>query len=455
LVLAVDNAFALGRPSRCDDAGSGRLGRQEWLALLKQAGFTWTAVSALFPQARRPRLIVHEAACLQQSFDPGRLVQDCDFGGQVALPWAAASRNGLLLDLADAFLIRAATEDRPRDDALARWYSSDRSPAMACETVFAQVDEVLQVSKKPLAPVGSRTTDANGGAAGQACVRPRAATQPYRAAPTLHSLLAEAVAAGDRACVSRLMARYDALLQTLPLSPAFIEVAEAFDCRIVAGAAFDATPKNLLVDDDELIAIDDEWDADFDMPLTIAPIRYLRYTPSLAALPALFGCHDLASVLPQLLPVSARGLHPTDLQLEHHLSTLVGAQVYAWRVPMAPGPDALTQQAQQRLDAGDATGAARLLALGFAITRHWPLANDAALLRALAGDTVAGLRLYLVATTVCSRDAHDILDKARQYLQTVAVDRAQARRLWAVESWPVRLPAAHGDVWRKLIEEGA
>jgi len=187
LVLAIENRLGLkyfaGAPE--DHAGTAfvgiedtyeansfkTFGRAELTALLKASGYTQLEWRFPFPDYKLPKLIVHEAALRDRRIPVGDLVAAYPAGDQgqpysrlfqEALAWEPVVENGLLPDMANSFLVVAASSRGALPTGtgltdLVSVYSTDRCPEFRKQTVLSATDGgTIQVQRSRLAPVGEQ-----------------------------------------------------------------------------------------------------------------------------------------------------------------------------------------------------------------------------------------------------------------------------------------------------------
>lgn len=431
LVVAIENQLGLKYFAGCREdhlnrpfagieghysaRGVRTFGKVELGELLQQAGFASVRFQYPYPDYKLPRLLLTDDAVTSSDIDAAALVRGTefeDYGGPrmqafdefLAVP--AIGRNRLLGELANSFLVLASDAPVPKEEFVARIYSTGRSVALASMVELVRKGGTVEVIKQPLLPQGVGRFLA---------LTPECA--PYVPAPTLHHSIQAAIKRGDLAALASAFARWESAL--LQLESRFS--IEDFGIRVVSGALFDATPRNLLDVDGTLCPIDNEWRVGFDIALSTPVFRYLAH-PDLACLPQLIGARDPAALIRSLMPRLAATLDGAD----ELAATLVNERVQADAYPFAQSGDPTAgaaeralAAAQSKLDAGEPLVAVRMLIYAFFVLRDWPLANDAALLCAVAGCAEHGKALFSAARVVDPGRAEMILAREMEFAEVM------------------------------------
>jgi len=139
-------------------------GRKKLAELLTQAGFTGQEFFAPFPDYKLPVSIVSERGFAQPLFDAASLAwQSWRFDPQLPpyknfsleLVWPEIAENGLGLDLANSFLVRAQAGELPpfASETLAWHYGGSRQSVFCKETRFAFEEEEITVHYQPFSNV--------------------------------------------------------------------------------------------------------------------------------------------------------------------------------------------------------------------------------------------------------------------------------------------------------------
>lgn len=302
LILAIENQLGLkyfagapedhlgapmyGIEGRYRPGEARTFGRAELAALLREAGFADHAFLAPFPDYKLPVCIVSEPGFTTPAFDVSALLrQTVTRDPQLPRPlafapervWPALAANGLALDLANSFLVRATPQAPPPGPPppLAWHYATRRAPPFCKQTVFA-VDPARGRVTVTATALGAATVSSlpeHGirwqlpGAADYLEGRPFAdafaevlARDGWRAeqlAPLFRQyrdLLVQQAAALGRPCVLR-----------GPDDP-------------LPGALWDLIPQNILADrDGALHPFDQEWRLDDDVAWGWMVVRALLY----------------------------------------------------------------------------------------------------------------------------------------------------------------------------------
>ena len=243
-------------------------GRRQLGKILDRAGFGNQAFMAPFPDYKLPVSIVTEQGLSCEGFDAGafawqsarrdlQLPSNPVFAPELAWPVVAA--NGLTLDLANSFLIVAATEgDRLVDPAiLAYHYSTWGRLACYCkETIFATNDDGgIEIRYFPLGQ------GAGINAEGSLLSFNLPATAKYVAGRSLSLDLLEIVTRDGWRIeeVGEFLRRYLRIVESFVASataPLTIESAET----VLPGNCFDLVPQNIFITpENEWRVIDQEW----------------------------------------------------------------------------------------------------------------------------------------------------------------------------------------------------
>jgi SAM-dependent methyltransferase len=394
-------------------------GRRELQSLLHDAGFAHTRFDYPYPDYKLPRVMLSEAAVQAQDFDAAALVRETefeDYGGArqvvfdefLALP--AIGRNGLLGELSNSFLVLAGDAPLPQPSALAHVYSTGRSVDLAARLSFVRGDKAIDAIKTPLGEQPQRGPLAL-----------RGERSRYRCAPTLHQRIVEHARHRQWDAVRADFAAYDAYLAQQPL----VFESMLLDLRVLAGAGFDLTPRNLLAAENGLHEIDREWQVAFDIAACTPARRYLRFAPQLAALGPAFGGGDGAQLLHTLMPRSARRSGDAELIAETLATERLIATAYPFlqhEPDLQPDTATVLNLAQRLLDNGHAREAARTLAYAFFVLRDWHLANDAALLCLTLGCADEGVRLYHAALSLDADHRDAIAQRLHEFARAAQID---------------------------------
>jgi SAM-dependent methyltransferase len=293
LLLAIENQIGLKYFNGCREDHLGRryfgihdlyaecqpitFGKRELAARLEAGGFPRQQFCYPFPDYKLPALILSDRAMLDPDLRPvdmlcRTLSRDHagpgypNFYENLALP--ALTRNGLLADTANSFLVLAAPADfadggAEQEGWLASAYNLDRKSAFAVETRFMRGEDGISVEKIRLAPE-SATASGDG-----FFMHHPADTAPYvHGQAYLRSL-------------QRLLARDGTLPELAEWARPWIETLHAQSMRDRHGEALpghwlDAIPANFIETDTGVLElIDSEWRAAEPVPLDWVLIRGL------------------------------------------------------------------------------------------------------------------------------------------------------------------------------------
>ena len=292
LVLAIENQlglkYLLGAPEdhagvagygiesqyRREDART--FGWQQLSALLTGAGFAARTVLLPFPDYKVPRCIVSSEGLADTTFDAAALAaQSVTHDPQlkrcviaIERVWHTIAENGLMVDLANSFLVVAASGGPvPELCALAWHYSTGRRRTFCKATRFFHTTDGIQVETR-------RLGDASDGAEG-----------PLRFRPTERSryVLGEPLANRATRILTRPQWRVEELVAFFAeyrgYVTALIDQAGASASTRpghVPGEWIDALPHNIVVrPDGNAVLIDREWTADAEVPFAALVFRSL------------------------------------------------------------------------------------------------------------------------------------------------------------------------------------
>ena len=292
LILAIENQLGLkyfagaredhkGEPmfgieGRYDRHGPQTFGRKKLAALLETAGFVSQQFLAPFPDYKLPVSILTEQGIASDSFDAAALAwqsawRDPQLPPHLAfapeLVWPVVADNGLILDLANSFLVVAGTTCEPLPDptVLAHHYSTGGRRAAFCkETLFVQrSDDSIALLYRPLGPAGQRSAE------GQRVRFHVPSEAKYSQGQTLAlELLRIVTRDGWRmeevgAFLQRYLAIVAAFIASAAWTGTFASVATP-----LPGTCFDLVPQNIIITaDGSWQVIDQEWAVKEEMPL--------------------------------------------------------------------------------------------------------------------------------------------------------------------------------------------
>jgi hypothetical protein len=273
-------------------------GRQELVSHLHQAALGHQEFYYPFPDHKSPRVIISDEAMSEPSFDPAELLICCqarDLNGSSkrlfddALVFRELSKNGLLGDLSNSFLVVASA--RPvaatTGTELAVSYSVGRAPEFTAMTRFVRDEKGICVIKEPLVPGLERNRLLPDGVALENVLEP---AQYERGSLLLWRLLYARARSGNLdQFVAALSPWFSYLVERSYISTCkrqngqiIINLSDLF----VPGTCLDLTPFNLVDTDRGPVAIDNEWSFNSDIPLGWVMLRSIAHSLSVGmALP--------------------------------------------------------------------------------------------------------------------------------------------------------------------------
>ncbi|UYO94034.1 glycosyltransferase [Pollutimonas sp. M17] len=254
-------------------------GRQALHGLIEAAGFSDTRFMAPLPDYKLPASIVTQAGLDDAEFDAGALAwQSVNADPQLParmnfaleLAWPEIFKNGLGLELANSFLIRAGGKPPEKCAArtLAYHYSTGRVPQYCKETLFVRAPDqghVLLHYEPIRAPLkAGQTADT------EPPIRyAHPSTAPYVRGHTLSWEFVQAITRDGWSIddVARLVERHVQALRTV-LADAAPSAEWNDPDTVLPGRAFDLVPQNIVIQADGTpAAIDEEWELDNGIPL--------------------------------------------------------------------------------------------------------------------------------------------------------------------------------------------
>jgi SAM-dependent methyltransferase len=177
LVIAIENKLGIKYLNGAGEDHNGKLhygphdlyegndittwGRQEIRDILVANGFAYQHFSGVFPDYKLPKIILDEAIDRHRDFRAEELLHYCrslDYRGMnqrffdESLLAGSLRKNGLLIDMANSFLITAKISASPPADPsrLAVYYAVDRKSDFCTETQFVLKDGETVVLKRKL-----------------------------------------------------------------------------------------------------------------------------------------------------------------------------------------------------------------------------------------------------------------------------------------------------------------
>lgn len=248
-------------------------GRHELSQIIYDAGFSSIELLAPLPDYKLPVSVVRADLGPDAPDVINRLLEQSVSADQqnaahstfsLERAWSVVSRNGLVGDLANSFLILASDERRLSNNTLAWHYSVDRHPAYAKETTFAFVDEGIQVDYRPLSSRSPPTLPLSW--------RPEVSRYALGTnwwAECVRILNTEGWGVPD------LAAWADVWLRSLA-EHLGVEYGPNLFRQHVDGLVFDMIPQNMVVHEGVSSFFDFEWSVDVAMPFGVVAVRGLR-----------------------------------------------------------------------------------------------------------------------------------------------------------------------------------
>lgn len=243
------------------------VGRAELLGLLRQAGFTSVTFQYPFPDYKLPRFLMTDDAFTCSAFAPGEIIRQLsgrDYSGRhrklidERSVWPVIGRNGLIPDLANSFLVVASCTTPPptpeKATLLAAGYTAYRAAPYNVVTSFWMEGGQVSVRKEPM----TRPDPAEGaGDRSSGILVHRLGGQAYVSGRHFESELRKSIRADD----------LDGYLQGLQAWLRFVYengIVE-LDARepsrsLVRSDFIDCLPQNLILGENELTLVDQEWE---------------------------------------------------------------------------------------------------------------------------------------------------------------------------------------------------
>lgn len=242
-------------------------GRHQLTSLLMQAGFTQSEFLAPFPDYKLPASIVTLRGMETDGFDASAFAwQSVNADPQLPphlnfsleLAWPEVFKNGLAMELANSFLIRAAQTEGAglAPELLACHYSTNRIPQYCKETRFTlQDDNDITVRYQPLYPANAADN------ASPIIKFSCPLSTPYIQGRILSWEFIEIVTRDgwQTADVAALIQRYVKLLSVM-MKQASLSIDWLNTYQRLPGFCFDLVPRNIVIQADGTpVAIDTEW----------------------------------------------------------------------------------------------------------------------------------------------------------------------------------------------------
>jgi 2-polyprenyl-3-methyl-5-hydroxy-6-metoxy-1,4-benzoquinol methylase len=255
-------------------------GKKELGERLQKVGFHSTVFHYPYPDYKLPRCIVTDRGMQEAGFMPGEIVRQLhsrDYSAphlvtpiREGLVVPALTRNGLLGDLANSFLVFASRSQSAIDklidaNLLAAHYASDRAVPYWIGTTFFRGTSAIEVKKERLAPRAVEPT--------RITLKHQITTQYYRPGKNLGAEFAKATLVRDYAEVSRLLSILVGFIEAnAPSEPLRSERSAT---RIKADW-IDAIPSNVILTAQGPALIDQEWVATREVTLGELVLRIIE-----------------------------------------------------------------------------------------------------------------------------------------------------------------------------------
>ncbi|MFW7343331.1 glycosyltransferase [Pollutimonas sp. H1-120] len=256
-------------------------GRRELDTLIKAAGFPAPQFLAPFPDYKLPASIITQAGLDSTVFDADALAwQSVNSDPQLpahtnfslVLAWPEVFKNGLGLELANSFLIRAGAKapQADGDETLAYHYSTGRAPQYCKQTLFIQTPGQSQVTLR-YEPIQAPSSGAAWATAdGNPPIRfSHPSTAAYIKGHTLSWEFVKAITQDGWSIdnVARFIERHVQALRSV-LGDAAPSAGWRDPHTALPGRAFDLVPQNIVIQANGApAAIDEEWTLEGAVPL--------------------------------------------------------------------------------------------------------------------------------------------------------------------------------------------
>jgi SAM-dependent methyltransferase len=295
LLLAIENQLGLKYFNGCSEDHTGipffgihdlysadtpiTFGKRELESRLSAAGLNSMTFFYPIPDYKLPNLILTNEGIKHPDFHPSDLLNRTasrDYAGDTRrvfyenMAWQPISRNGLLAELANSYLVLAShsTSYSYSNNWLAQLYTTERLPNFATETVFRSEDNTILVTKRHLFPQNSPNSLVDG--------------LHLHHRPSLHTpyVFGRLYTAELRL----ILGRGGDIKELANWAKSWVErlVTESTqgpDDRMLPGKWLDAIPSNFIMENSgNLVLIDDEWQFEEAIPFTWVLIRGLVYT---------------------------------------------------------------------------------------------------------------------------------------------------------------------------------
>lgn len=274
LVLAIENQLGLkylaGAPEdHLNRVGVGveglygaktaaTFGRSQLSEMLTRCGFASVYFQYAFPDYKHTMILITDDGVRDEKFQVGEILSSHlrrvpkQFGSLArtqsfdeSLAWRAVARNGLVSDLANSFVIVASPAHAARSivtpGLLAATYNQPRRMEFACVNEFRRVADDIVVGKRALHGAGGRTAD----------IVQKLGEARYIAGQVLETMMVVAARQNDFEGFVRCVCMWIVYLRERAGGLGF---GDSVDSGLV-----DCNPRNLIVADGGIAAIDQEW----------------------------------------------------------------------------------------------------------------------------------------------------------------------------------------------------
>jgi SAM-dependent methyltransferase len=298
-------------------------GRRELERLIKGAGLDHFKFYYPFPDYKLPRVVLSDVSLRDDLLNPADLLALCaprDYGRQSfrlfadALAITEVARNELLADLSNSFLVVASPHPLPSDDReLAVTFSASRVREFATQTRFVRSPSGIQVIKEPLEPNAVREATLKDGSTLKNLLEP---SEYVRGRLLYWRLLVARTGEGSFAEIIEALRPWFQFLLEQVVNRGHAASNKISDLYL-SGRALDFTPLNLIEREHGIVAIDDEWAIDRDIPLGWVVTRSVLHalTAATGFEKAPIKVRDVISTL-----CSDHGLTVSDLEIQDWLA---------------------------------------------------------------------------------------------------------------------------------------
>lgn len=248
-------------------------GRRELELQIKGAGLDYSEFYYPFPDYKLPQVIFSERALSDELFNPSDLLAMCaprDYARDSlrsfddALVSREVAENGLLGELSNSFLVVASRTPFSTDKAaLAFTFSVNRVAKFATQTRFVRSPKGIEVIKEALEASATRQATCKDGSILRNVVGP---SEYVRGNLSYWRLLVARAKQGDLAEIISAFEPWFELLLRQAVNSKNGNAGSVSDLS-VSGQFLDMTPFNLIEAAQGLVAIDQEWTIDRDIPL--------------------------------------------------------------------------------------------------------------------------------------------------------------------------------------------